>query len=159
MKTLPFRRLYDSNHYCRRKIHCHVFHCAVVLRLRLVSGDDRGVLVDGSRDQCVTVPQSPDGVSIHYELSVNSQCGNGRDVIVKVTMDLNADCNDLVSTLSVKESEDNCSRNSMKMKRFSLMESIVDSDKNVCRLRCKCTSSADSCLLQIYSRGLVPKSS
>ena len=112
-------------------------------------------MVDGSRDQYNTVPQSPAGVSIHYELSVNSQCGNGRDVIVKVTMDLNADCNDLVSTLSVKESEDNCSRNSKKMKRCSLMESIIDYEKTACRLRCKCADSADSCLLQIYSRGLI----
>ena len=115
-----------------------------------------GALVDGSRDQCVTVPQSPDSVSIQYELSVNSQCGNGRDVIVKVTMDLNAACSDLVSSLSVKEAEDNYSRHSAKMKRCSLMDSIVDSDKTACRLRCKCADSADSCLLQIYSRGLVP---
>ena len=161
MKTLPFRKLCVhlfeiTSHSSRRKIIVMFFHCAVVLCLRLDSGDDGGALVDGSRDQCLTVPQSPDGVSIHYELFVNSQCGNGRDVIVKVTMDLNADCNDLVSTLSVKESEDNCSRNSMKMKRCSLMESIVDSDKKVCRLRCKCADTADSCLLQIYSRGLIP---
>ena len=161
MKILPFRKLCvhlfeTASHSSRRKNHCHVFHCAVVLCLRLDSGDDGGALVDGSRDQCVTVPQSPDSVSIHYELSVNSQCGNGRDVIVKVTMDLNADCSDLV--YSVKESEDNCSRNSMKMKRCSLMEFIVDSDKNVCRLRCKCADTADSCLLQIYSKGLIPNS-
>ena len=36
------------------------------------------------------------------------------------------------------------------------MDSEVDSDKRVCRLRCQCADTTDSCLLQIYSRGLVP---
>ena len=91
---------------------------------------------------------------VHYELSVNSRCGNGNDVTVKVTMDLNADCNDLVSALSVKD--DDCNRSSMKMKKCLLIHVMIDSDKKVCRSRCKCADSADFCLLQIYSRGLVP---
>ena len=112
-------------------------------------------MVDGIKDNCIAVPQSLDGVSIQYELSVKTACGNENDVIVHVTMDLDADCHNLVSSFSVKESEDNCSKNSMKMNRCSLIDSGVGSDKKVCRLRCKCADSSDSCLLQIYSRGLV----
>ena len=114
------------------------------------------MLVDDTTDHCTAVPQSLDGVSIQYELSVNSACGNGNDVIVHVTVEQDTDCNDLVSALSVKESDDNCSKNSVNMKRCSLITSGVESDKKVCRLRCKCADSTDSCLLQIYSRGLVP---
>ena len=44
----------------------------------------------------------------------------------------------------------------MNMKRCSPITSGVESDKKVCRLRCKCADTADFCLLQIYSRGLVP---
>ena len=114
------------------------------------------MLVDDATDHCTAVPQSLDGVSVQYELSVNSACGNGNDVIVHVTVEQDTDCNDLVSALSVKESDDNCSKNSVKMNRCSLIDSEVNSGKKVCRLRCKCAESADSCLLQIYSRGLVP---
>ena len=71
-------------------------------------------------------------------------------------MDRESDCNDLVSTLSMKESDDDCIRNSMNMKICSPIDSEVEIDKKVCRLRCKCADTADSCLLQIYSRGLVP---
>ena len=113
-------------------------------------------MVDDIKNNCIAVPQSLEGFSIQYELFVNSACGNGNDVIVHVTMDLETDCHDLVSALSMKESDDNCSKNSMKMNRCSLIDSEVNSGKKVCRLRCKCADSSDSCLLQIYSRGLVP---
>ena len=129
---------------------------SVGLCLRLISGDKGEVLRDGSTDHCTALLQSTDGLSVQYELSVNSTCRNGTDVSVRVTMDQESDCNDLVSALSVKEADDDCSRSSVKMKRCSLIESLVDSDKKVCRLRCKCADSADFCLLQIYSRGLVP---
>ena len=108
-----------------------------------------------SRIISIAVPQSLDGVSVQYTLSVNSACGNGNDVIVQVTMDLETDCHDLVSALSMKESDDNCGKNSVKMNRCSLIDSEVNSGKKMCRLRCKCAYSSDSCLLQIYSRGLV----
>ena len=124
--------------------------------MTLISGQGGKVLVDGIKDNCIAVPRSLDGVSIQYELSVSSACGNGNDVTVRVTVDLDVGCHNLVSALSVKEFDDNCSKNSMKMNRCSLIDSEVDSEKKVCRLRCKCADSADSCLLQIYSRGLVP---
>ena len=132
-----------------------MFHCAVVLCLRLVSGDKGEVLLDGAIDNCAALPQSMEGLSVQYELSVNSACGDGNDVTIHVTVDTYTDCNNLVSALSVKESDDDCSRSSMKMKRCSLIESFK-SDTRVCRLRCKCADSADSCLLQIYSRGWIP---
>ena len=110
--------------------------------------------VDNTTDHCTAVPQPPDGVFIQYELSVNSACGNGNDVTVRVTVDQDTDCKDLMSALSMKES-DNCSRKSMKMKRCSLIDPDIDSEKKVCRLRCRCANSADSCLLLIYSRGLI----
>ena len=132
-------------------------HVSVVLQcLNLVYGDDKEVLVDHSIDHCVFVPQSPDGLSVQYELSVNSACGNGIDVTVHVTMDQRSNCTDLVSALSVKEADDDCSTNSIKIKRCSLIDSVVDFDRKVCRFRCKCADSGDSCLLQIYSKGLVP---
>ena len=114
------------------------------------------MLVDDATDHCTAVPQSLDGASVHYEISVNSACGNGIDVIVHVTVEQDTDCNDLVSALSVKASDDNCSKNSMNIRRCSLIISEVESGKKVCRLRCKCADTADSCLLLIYSRGLVP---
>ena len=90
-----------------------------------ISGNEAGMLVDGTTDHCTPVLQSLDGLSIQYEFSVNSACGNGNDVAVHVTMDLNADCNDLVSALSMTEADDNCSRNSIKMNRCSLIDSEV----------------------------------
>ena len=129
---------------------------SVSLCLKLISGDKGEVLLDGTTDHCTTVPQSTGRLSVQYELFVNSACGNGNHVTVRVTMEMDDDCNDLVSALSVKEADDDCSRNSIKMKRCSLIESVVEFDKKICRLRCKCADSADSCLLQIYSRGLVP---
>ena len=123
--------------------------------LTLISGNGGEVLLDGIKDQCTVVPWSVDGLAVHYELAVGSRCGTRNDVTVKVKMDLNADCDDLVSALSVKEGDDDCGRNSMKMNRCSMVESVVDSDRRVCRSRCKCTDSADSCLLQIYSRGWI----
>ena len=122
----------------------------------MLTENGNATLVDGIKDHCTAVPQSLDGLSIHFELSVNNKCGNGEDVVVKVTMDLESNCNDLVSALSMKKSDDNCSRNSVNMKRCSLIDLQADSNKNVCRLRCKCANSAESCLLQIYSRGLIP---
>ena len=113
-------------------------------------------MVDGNSDHCIAVPQSLDGISIQYEVRVNSACRNGHDVTVIVIMGLETDCHDLESALGMKESDNNCSRNSMNMKRCSLIISEVNSGKKVCRLRCKCADSADSCLLQIYSKGLAP---
>ena len=124
--------------------------------MTLISGNKDNTLVEGTSDHCIRVLRLPDGVSVHYELSVSSACGNGNDVTVRVIMDQESDCNDLVSALSVKESHDNCSRNSVNMKKCLLIDTLVDSDKKVCRLRCKCADTADSCLLQIYSRGLAP---
>ena len=124
--------------------------------MTLLTGNGNPALVDGIKNHCTAVPQSVDGLSVHFELSVNGKCGNGEDVIVKVTMDLESDCNDLVSALSMKESDDDCTKNSIKMNKCSLMDSEADSNKNVCRLRCKCVDSAHPCLLQIYSRGLIP---
>ena len=123
--------------------------------MTLLTENRNEALVNGIKDQCAAVPQSVDGLSIHYEFSVNSKCGNGENVNVKVTMDRESDCNDLVSALSMKESADNCSRNGMNMKRCSLMKSEADSNNNVCMLRCKCTVSANPCILQIYSTGLI----
>ena len=71
-------------------------------------------------------------------------------------MDEEYDCNNLLSALSMKETDAACSKKNMKMKRCSLIDSLVDFGKKVCRLRCKCADSADSCLLQIYSRSFVP---
>ena len=124
-----------------------------------ISGNEAGMLINDATDHCTAVPQSLDGVSVQYQLSVNSACGNGNDVTFGVTVEQDTECHDLVSALSVKESDDDCSRNSVNMKRCSLIDSEVDSNKKVCRLRCKCADSADSCLLQIYSRGLVPNPS
>ena len=112
------------------------------------------MLVDDITHHCTAVPQSLDGLSVQYEFSVNSACGNGNDVTVRVIMDLDADCHHLVSVLSMKE-DDSCSKNSVKMNRCLLIDSEVNSGKKVCVLRCKCADSADSCLLQIYSRGLI----
>ena len=89
------------------------------------------MLIDDITNHCIEVSQSLDGVSIQYELSVKSACGNGNDVAVRVTMDLDADCNDLVSALSMTEADDNCSRNSIKMNRCSLIDSEVNSGKKV----------------------------
>ena len=88
---------------------------------------------------------------------MNSICGNGNDVTVRVTVDNKTDCNDLVSAFSVKELDGDCSRNNMKMNRCSVIVGLVvdPTGNKVCRLRCKCADSADSCLIQIYSRGLV----
>ena len=80
------------------------------------------MLVNDTTDNCTAVPQSLDGVFVQYEFSVNSACGNGNDVTVRVTVDQDTDCNDLASALSVKEADGNCSRNSMKMNRCSLMD-------------------------------------
>ena len=113
----------------------------MVLCLRLVAGDDRGVLVDGSSDVCINIPQPPDGVSVQYELSVNSQCGNGHDVIVSLTIHQDADCHDLLSAFNIIESGNDCSRKSMNIKKCSLIHSVTDSDKRVCRLKCKCADT------------------
>ena len=125
--------------------------------LRIVSGDIGEVLVDGTADNCTALPQSPDGLSVQYELSVNSACGNRNDVTVHATVDNKTDCNDLVTALSMKELKDDCSRNSMKMNRCTMIQGLVvdTSGKKICRLRCKCAESADYCVPQIYSRGLV----
>ena len=121
-----------------------------------ITKNGNAALVDGLKDHCTAVPQSVDGLSVHFELSVNGKCGNGEDVIVEVTMDRESDCNDLVSALSMKESDDDCTRNSVKMNRCSLINTGVEYEKKMCVLRYKCADSADFCLLQIYSRGLIP---
>ena len=95
----------------------------------LISGNESERLVDGTTDHCTKVPQSTDGVIVQYELYVNSTCGNGNDVTVRLTLDQDTDCYDLVSVLSMRELDNECSRNSMKMKRCSLMESDVDSGR------------------------------
>ena len=124
--------------------------------LTLLSGNDGAILVDGNTDNCTAPPQSPDGLSVQYELSVRRACGNGTDVTIRATVDNKTDCNTLGSVLSVKEDDDDWSRNSIKMNRCTLIQVVIESDKKVCRLSCKCADSADSCLLQICSRGLVP---
>ena len=71
--------------------------------MTLISGSEDDTLVDGANNYCTKVPQSLDGVSVQYELSVKTACGNGNDVTVRVTVEQDTDCNDLVSALSVKE--------------------------------------------------------
>ena len=121
----------------------------------LVSENGDESLVDGNTENCIKVPESMDGLSVRYQLSVYSRCGNGNDITVGVTVDNKTNCTDLVSVLSVKEADDECGRSSLKMNRCLLINVIIDSDRRVCSLRCECADSADSCLLQIYSRGLV----
>ena len=53
----------------------------------LISGNESERLIDGTTDQCIATPQSPDGVSVQYQFSVNSGCENGNDVTVCVTVD------------------------------------------------------------------------
>ena len=68
---------------------------ACVLCVSLVSGNGGNVLVDGATEECTAVPVWPDGVSTQYELSINSTCGNGNDVIVLVTIDQEDDCKEM----------------------------------------------------------------
>ena len=140
-------RMRFSTHLCS--------HFLTVPCVTSISGNGAGMLVDDTTNHCTAVSQSLDGVSTQYELSVNSTCGNGKDVTVGVMVEQDTDYSDMVSALSVKESDANCSRNRVIVKRCSLITWGVESDKKVCRLRCKCADSAESCLLQIYSRGLV----
>ena len=80
-------------------------------------------------------------------------CGDGYNINVKITVDQNTECHKLNSILGTGDDYGDC-KNTVKIKRCQVTEPTVKMDKRVCKLKCKCSNSANQCQIQIYSLGL-----
>ena len=97
------------------------------------------------------------GASLQVELSVKSACGVNDNINVNVTVGMETACDDLLSVIFTKNSENQCNNsnnhNNVRLNRCKIVRSSVadDSGKRVCSMKCKCADSAGSCDIQVYS--------
>ena len=121
----------------------------------LTSGIDGQKLLDDDTNTCVMI-QPRGGASLQFELTVNSACGVNDNINVNVTVGMETACDDLISVLFTKNSENQCNngnRNNVRLNRCGIVQSGIadDSGKRVCSMKCKCADSAGSCDIQVYS--------
>ena len=122
----------------------------------LTAGVDGQKLLDDDTSTCVMI-QPRGGASLQFELTVNRACGVNGNINVKVTVGMETACDDLLSLIFTKNSENQCNnsnnRNNLRLNRCEIVRSGVadDSGKRVCSMKCKCADSAGSCDIQVYS--------
>ena len=101
--------------------------------------------------------QPQGGASLQFELNVNSVCAVNDNINVNVTVGMETTCDDLISVLFTKNSNNQCNNNNsrinLRLNRCEIAQSGVadDSGKRVCSMKCKCADSAGSCAIQVYS--------
>ena len=120
----------------------------------LASGVDGQKLLDDDTGTCLMI-QPRGGASLQVELSVNRACGVNGNINVNVTVGMETACDDLISVIFTKNSENQCNNNhnNVRLNRCETVQSGVadDSGKRVCSLKCKCADSAAPCDIQVYS--------
>ena len=122
----------------------------------LTSGVDGQKLLDDDTNTCVMI-QPRGGASLQFELAVSRACGVNDTIYVNVTVGMETTCDDLISVIFTKNSENQCNnsnnRNNILLNRCEIVRSSFADDpaKRVCSMKCKCADSAGSCDIQVYS--------
>ena len=120
----------------------------------LTSGvDGQKVLDDDTNTRVMIQPRG--GASLQFELTVDNACGVNGNINVNVVVGMETTCDDLLSVIFTKNSENQCNnnRNNVRLNRCETVQSGVadDSGKRVCSMKCKCADSGGSCDIQVYS--------
>ena len=116
--------------------------------LSLISGSNGTNLIDNETNTCITIPQKKTGATKMYELSIYGNCSIGSEVTLNVAMESTGTCNDLRYVIVMAKLNAGCSDLN---NHFKVCHVTDLCGTNVCSVKCKCTNSADQCLINLYS--------